>query len=219
MKRFTFLFVGPPGSGKGTQAEAVASNMGLPHVDVGALLRELAEIDNHTGQLIKSLMIAGKTVPEKVVLNELLVHLKRLDLTKGLVLDGYCRTQKQAQDLLDLQSQAVIPPIIVISIKVADDLLKERIISRKYCEFPNGVKKIIDRNFSVTDCQQQGGQVSKRDDDNLTTFHKRLKLYHEQTEPAIADLKLASKGFIEVDGTAPIEEVKTTIALQIQQLS
>lgn len=218
MKRFTFLFVGPPGSGKGTQAEAVAANLGLPHVDVGALLRELAEIDNDTGRLIKSLMIAGKTVPEEVVLTELLTHLKNLDLSQGLVLDGYCRTQKQAQDLLNLQSQKIIPPIVVISIAVADNLLQERITTRKYCELPDGEKKIIDSGFSVNDCQQQGGVVSQRADDNLTTFHERLKLYHEQTEPAIADLKQSSKGLIVIDGTPPIKVVEATLAQQLQQL-
>ncbi|MDO8471691.1 MAG: nucleoside monophosphate kinase [bacterium] len=218
MKRFTFLFVGPPGSGKGTQAEAVADSLGLPHVDVGALLRELADLDNNTGRLIKSLMIAGKTVPEEVVLEELLVHLKMLDLSKGLVLDGYCRTQKQAKDLLNLQTQGVIPPIVVISIKVDDNLLQERITTRKYCELRNGEKKNIDNSFSVIDCQQQGGHISKRADDNLTTFHERLKLYHEQTEPAIADLKETSKGLIMVDGTPPIKSVEATIAQQIQHL-
>lgn len=218
MKRFTFLFVGPPGSGKGTQAEALAAALALPHVDVGALLRELAEIDNTTGRLIKSLMIAGQTVPEEVVLAELLVHLKKHDLSKGLVLDGYCRTQRQAQDLLNLQSQAAIPPLVVIAITVDDQLLQERITTRKYCELPDGEKKIINNSFSVNDCQQRGGVVSQRDDDNLATFHKRLKLYHEQTEPAIADLTQSAQGLITVDGTPPIKEVAATIAQQVQQL-
>lgn len=217
MDKKTYLFVGPPGSGKGTQAEKLASSLGLPHIDVGQLLRDRAASSDETGKLINSIMLSGKTVPEEVVLKELLEHLKELDITRGLILDGYCRTTAQAHQLIKLEEEEIIPPLLVISIEVPDQLLLGRISKRQYCILPGGERVLIDQHFTEADCLAKGGQLLKREDDNTKTFDARLQVYHQQTKPAIS-LLTKNNNLIRVNGEPGIEIVAKNILTKVKSL-
>ena len=171
------VLVGPPGSGKGTQAKSIAKEYGIPHISTGDIFRENIKNATSLGNEAKSYIDQGKLVPDQVTISMVKDRLSQKDCKDGYLLDGFPRTTPQAEAFDDVESVDA-----VIDIEVPDDVCVDRIVGRG---------------------KDSGGE---RADDNQDTARERLRVYHEQTEPIIEHYKLKDK-VTEIDGTKKVEEV------------
>lgn len=177
------IFLGPPGSGKGTQAVRLAKETGLPHISTGDLFRENMSQNTGLGQKAKGYINAGKLVPDELVLEMLFERINRPDSRKGYILDGFPRTIPQA-DALDKYLKGV--QLTVFNLDVPDSVIMQRITGRLSCQQCGNIQH---KEFSPPKtpgvCDKCGGQLIQRKDDSPETVVERLKVYHAQTEPLI----------------------------------
>jgi adenylate kinase len=182
------LLLGPPGAGKGTQAQLLALRLGIPQISTGDMLRAAVATGSEVGKRAKSFMDAGKLVPDEVVIGVAEQRLGQPDAKKGFILDGFPRTAAQA-DVLDKML-----PVLGVSL--------ERCISLRVDE-EELVKRLLNR-----------ARVEGRSDDNEQTIRTRMQVYKENTAPLIA--YYAGRGvLVEVDGEGGVEEVAKRIELAL----
>lgn len=178
------ILMGPPGSGKGTQASRIAADMGIAHISTGDILRENIRNNTPLGAKAKEYMDAGKYVPDPLVLDLLFDRVSRDDAKKGYLLDGFPRTIPQAEELA--KRLAKDDCVIVINLDVSDDVIVKRISGRLTCPDCGAV---YNEFFKPTEeegvCDQCGGKPQHRSDDNPETVKQRLKTYHDQTKPVL----------------------------------
>ena len=199
------ILLGPPGSGKGTQAERLTKDLGIPHISTGDLFRENISKDTELGKRAKTFMNAGKLVPDEVVLDMLFDRVSRPDSTNGYLLDGFPRTIAQAEALdKHLSSSA---KLVVLDLEVPDDMIVKRAEGRLTCKT---CSSIYNRYFSPPEtegvCDKCKGELMQRPDDKLEVVQERLRVYHKQTHPLIE--YYTKKGVLtSVDGTQSPDEV------------
>lgn len=197
------MFLGPPGAGKGTQAQVLAAKLGIPHISTGDMLRE--EVRNLTplGKEAKKYMDAGEYVPDDVIIAMVKERVGKPDAKKGFILDGFPRTSAQAQTLDSFASLDA-----VMNIKVADDILIKRISGRRACR---GCNATFDIKMSEKGkCPKCGGEIYTRDDDKEETVKKRISVYNEKTQPLID--YYARKGILhDIDGDRDIDDITAEI--------
>lgn len=207
----TFLFVGPPSSGKGTQSALLAEALGIPRIDVGALLRDRARQEDTLGRKIATTMASGKTLNDELIrpITEP-AFIAKANKAKGLVIDGYCRSVKQVTHLQEMVAEKKLPPITVINITVNEEEATQRMQHRRYCKGCNAQQYLITNAPDAIACVRCGGHLVKRDDDSLEVFKERIATYHRVTVPAIHTL---SRIFtvITIDGEHSISAVHTSI--------
>jgi adenylate kinase len=181
-KQQVVILLGPPGSGKGTQATRIAKELGIIHISTGDLLRENIRQNTPLGKRAQQFMSSGKLVPDELVLEMLSMRISQPDTHKGYLLDGVPRTLSQAQAL-----EKIISPqanVMVIALDVSDDTIMKRIAGRAQ--------------------QSQAGAV--RPDDKPEIVRERLKVYHQQTEPLLQFY--SDKGTLNaIDGEKSPEDV------------
>jgi adenylate kinase len=203
----TIVLLGPPGAGKGTQAEIIAKEFGLVHVSSGDLFRENLKNQTELGKLAQGYMNSGALVPDDVTIAMVKDRVSRPDCEKGVLLDGFPRTPAQAEALdvmlATLSSQVNCVPYI----SVPADVLIDRLSGRWSCPVCG---KVYHQKFNppveAGKCDADGNALIQRDDDKPATVERRIKVYVEQTAPLIA--YYSSKGLLaEVDGTLSIETV------------
>ena len=198
------VLLGPPGSGKGTQAEFLVQRLGLAHLASGDILRRAVEAGTELGKKAESYMKRGVLVPDEVVIGLILEALK--DKT-GFILDGFPRTLEQASALegaLSRQGQAIDR---VIYIKVPDDELVRRLSGRwtcRRCQAPYNLDTSPPRQKGK--CDRCGGELYQRPDDQPETVRKRLEVYLSQTAPLIDYYRHSGK-LAEVDGVGEVAQV------------
>lgn len=184
-----FIFIGPPGSGKGTQTKMLSKNLNLPHIDTGALLREEIASNSDDGKTASSFIEKGQLVPIDLVSKIIKNRLLKDDCKNGFILDGYPRSKEQAIELdkileeIDI-NEKVIPQVFYF--EVNQDKLIERLVNRRSCSNCGAIynlktMKLKDENM----CEKCGGKLIKRDDDTEDVAKKRFTTYFEQTEPII----------------------------------
>lgn len=182
--RQVIILLGPPGSGKGTQAVRISKELGIPHISTGDLFRENISKGTDLGKKVKSFTDAGKLVPDEVVLEMLFDRVSRSDCAKGFLLDGFPRTIPQAKAF----DKFLTPTerLAVLNLEVADEMIIKRIEGRLSCK---NCGHIHNRYFSPSKkeglCDKCGGELFQRADDHATVVKERLRVYHEQTEPLI----------------------------------
>ena len=176
------IFLGAPGSGKGTQAEQVEKKFGIPAVSTGNMLREAVKNQTEAGLRAKSFMDAGDLVPDEVVIGILKDRIAEDDAKKGFILDGFPRTVQQAEAL----ERMGVNIDKVINIHVEDEKITARMSGRRVCE-DCGASYHIDYKPTKSDgvCDSCNGKAVLRDDDKPETVLFRLKTYHEKTAPLI----------------------------------
>jgi|EndMetStandDraft_5_1072996.scaffolds.fasta_scaffold110860_2 adenylate kinase len=183
-KRNVIILLGPPGSGKGTQAVRLSKELGIPHISTGDLFRENIGKNTELGKKAKTFMDAGKLVPDSLVLEMLFDRVAKPDCLKGFLLDGFPRTIPQAVEF-DKQLSSN-DRLIVINLDVPDDLIFKRIEGRLSCK---QCGTIYNRYFNPpavdSKCDKCGGELIQRSDDNEQVVRERLKVYHDQTEPLV----------------------------------
>lgn len=199
------ILLGPPGSGKGTQAVRLTKELGIPHISTGDLFRENVSKDTELGQRAKTYMNAGKLVPDEVVLDMLFDRVSRPDSANGYLLDGFPRTISQAEAL-----EKHLGPnteLIVLELDVPDEIIVKRAEGRLTCK---SCGTIYNRYFSPPAkegvCDKCSGELYQRPDDKLEVVQERLRVYHDQTQPLVE--YYTRKGVLrQVDGTQPPDEV------------
>src|SRR4051812_29008157 len=204
--------LGPPGAGKGTQAERFARTHGLPKISTGDILREAIHADTELGRSAKATMYAGGLVSDDVMIGIVGERLKRDDTAPGFVLDGFPRTVTQAT-ALDLLMDGR-GPLVIVDIVVPEEVLLRRLAARRICG-SCGVNAPVEW---TTACGVCGGLLVTRTDDGDGIVRERLKVYHRQTWP-IVEFYGSRPTFRKIDGNQPPDVVTTSMDEAICQAS
>ena len=173
------IFLGPPGAGKGTQAQIVCQRLGIPQVSTGDMLRAAIAAGTEMGLKAKEYMDQGQLVPDEVVIGIVKDRLADADCQKGYILDGFPRTVEQAAALGTFAKIDV-----AINLDVPDDVLVKRLSGRRVCPLC-GAPYHVDRLNGETVCRADGTPLIQRDDDKAETVLNRLAVYHQKTAPLI----------------------------------
>lgn len=221
------VLLGPPGSGKGTQAERLKEQLGLPHVASGDLFRENIGNETELGILAKKYMDRGDLVPDDVTIGMVRERLQRPDCDDGVILDGFPRTQLQAESLDRMLAEMGRRLEGVLYIAVPDEELVRRLSGRwicRQCQTP--YHTIFSPPAEEGVCDECGGKLYQRDDDKPETVRARLRVYREQTAPLIDYYRRASPSassgrslLVEVDGAGDIETVNAALLDAIRSLA
>jgi len=206
------IFFGPPGSGKGTQAERIRDRMGVVHLSTGDMLRAAVAAGTEIGKQAKAIMEAGDLVPDEVVIGIIADRLDEPDAAKGFILDGFPRTLAQAEALDTVLDNKGIAIDRVVELAVDDEALVERIAGRFSCsECGAGYHDSFKPTAKPDVCDSCGGtEFKRRKDDNAETVRDRLANYHSQTAPLLPYYR--GKGLLStVDGMADMETVTKEI--------
>lgn len=205
------LLLGAPGVGKGTQAQLLMAEFGIPQISTGDLLR--GHRRNHTplGTLADELMSQGKLVPDDLVNQMVAVRLADPDTEHGYILDGFPRTLTQAE-WLDTQLVAYLLPVVAINIVVDERVLIERITGRLTCPDCHTIYNIYS-NPPKNDrlCDLDGTPLIQRADDNVDAFQERMRGFKQKTTAVIEYYREHGNRFAEVDGDRPVDEVTHSI--------
>lgn len=206
------VFLGPPGVGKGTQAERICERFELAHISTGDILRANIKNGTELGKLAKSYIDKGELVPDSVIIDIVKDRLAQLDCEAGCLLDGFPRTVAQAEAL-----DAFTKIDAVIDMAAPVDLLIARITGRRVCRSCGATYHTSRLAPDETACGKCGGELYQRADDKLETIENRLNVYTAQTKPLID--YYAAKGLLKsVDGELPIDVVTEQICAILEQL-
>lgn len=206
MGRFIVL-LGPPGAGKGTQAQVLAEKTGLAHISSGDIFRENLKNQTDLGKLAQGYMNRGELVPDDVTIAMIRERLSRPDCAKGAILDGFPRTPAQAEALSAMLEELDGKVVSVPYISVPAEVLIERLSGRWTCRTCGKVyHSVYNPPQKAGICDDDSGELYQREDDQPATVEKRIKVYLEQTSPLIEHYRQAGL-LVEIDGTLPIEEV------------
>jgi adenylate kinase len=200
------IFIGPPGSGKGTQAKRLSSRFGVPHISTGDMLREAIAEGTDLGKQAAPVMAEGKLVDDDLMIGIIKDRLAKPDASKGFILDGFPRTLVQAEKLDNIVGNGG-EPLRVLQLLVPDDAIVRRITLRRTCGQCGAIYH-LENNPPANDsvCDRCGAEVTARADDNEEAVRKRLEAFHRQTLPVATYYK--SKGLLrEVGGVGPVDEV------------
>jgi len=207
------VVMGPPGAGKGTQAERFAHDHGIPKISTGDILREAVQDGSALGQQVSALMNSGRLVGDDLIVGIVKDRLSRPDTARGFVLDGFPRTVPQANALDELLVGR--GPLIVVEIQVPDDELVRRVRGRRICaSCGRTVSAFGDDAGLLAKCETCGGELVARSDDSENVVRDRLKLYWRETQPMIAHYH-ARPTYRVVDGTQEPERVRDALVAAV----
>lgn len=205
------IIMGPPGAGKGTQSEFIVKTYGIPHISTGDMFREAASNGTKLGLEAKSFMDRGELVPDSVTIGIVKERLSKDDCAKGFLLDGFPRTLVQAEALKEMLKEIKRPLTAVINLAVDEDLLINRISSRRVCPKCGASYNLLTK-ASVKEgiCDNCQSELILRDDDRPESFKVRLEAYKAKTLPLVEYYE--KEGLLsEVDGLKSIKEVFSAI--------
>ncbi|WP_344170756.1 adenylate kinase [Pilimelia columellifera] len=201
------VLVGPPGAGKGTQAEFIAAHLAVPKISTGDIFRANVAQGTPLGIQAKQFMDAGQLVPDEVTINMVRDRLAEPDAGDGFLLDGFPRTTPQAQALDKLLADLGTGLDLVLELVVDDDEVIRRLSGRRTCR---GCGKIWHVEFDAPNregvCDRCGGELFQRDDDKAETIAERLRVYARDTAPLV-DYYGAQGKLVGIDATGPVEDV------------
>lgn len=205
------VLVGPPGAGKGTQAQLLTERLGIPKISTGEMLRDAAEAGTALGLEAKRLTDQGLLAPDSMILQMVRVRLTQPDAVRGYLLDGFPRTVAQAEGLeafLLVQGQKLDA---VINLEVSEGVIVERISCRRVCPNCHESYHLISRPPKVDEtCDSCGTKLVQRADDRSEVVRERLRVYRERTEPVLDFYR--GRGLVHgVNGTLPVNDVTETI--------
>jgi adenylate kinase len=188
MSELNLILLGPPGAGKGTQAERLREDFGLPHISTGDMLRAQVAAGSELGARAKRYMDAGELVPDEVIVGMIVQRVGEPDAGDGFLLDGFPRNEAQADALAQALDGLDRRLTAVLAIEVPDGEVVRRLSGRRVCvRNPAHIYHVdFDPPKHEGICDQDGSRLIQRDDDREETILKRLQVYHAQTAPLIA---------------------------------
>ncbi|HRY12958.1 MAG TPA: adenylate kinase [Syntrophomonadaceae bacterium] len=179
--------MGPPGAGKGTQAEYIKKEYPIPHISTGDMFREAVQNATPMGMEAKKYMDAGQLVPDQVTIGIVEDRLGMPDCQQGFLLDGFPRTTVQAEALDQVLSKLGKKLDLALNISVPEEILMARMVGRVFC---SSCKTVYNTVFNPTKiagvCDKCGGELVQRADDKAETVENRIKVYMEQTQPLLS---------------------------------
>ena len=201
------VLVGPPGAGKGTQAQFIASHLAIPKISTGDIFRFNVSTGTELGRLAKSYMDRGDLVPDEVTVAMVSSRLQEDDSQAGFLLDGFPRNVPQAETLQKMLTEWDVRLDVVVELVVDDDEVVRRLSGRRTCRRCGRVWHVLfDPPARGELCDECGGELFQRDDDRELTIRHRLDVYQLQTQPLIAFY--ADEGtLLGIDATGPVEEI------------
>ncbi|MGV6817004.1 MAG: adenylate kinase [Thiotrichales bacterium] len=212
------ILLGPPGAGKGTQAQFLTQTFDIPQISTGDMLRAAVKEGTELGKLAKSFMDDGKLVTDDIIIGLVKERIAREDCKKGFLLDGFPRTIAQA----DALKEAGVEIDAIIEINVPDEEIIKRMSGRRTHPASGRTYHVIYNPPKVEGKDDVTGEpLVQRDDDKEEVVKDRLSVYHEQTAPLIEHYRSEAEKnpelkYIRVDGTQPIEAVQQKILAQLQ---
>lgn len=211
------VLLGPPGAGKGTQAQIVSARLGLPHISSGDIFRENLKNQTELGMHARSFIDRGELVPDDVTIGMIRDRLSRPDCQSGALLDGFPRTPQQAEALVGILAEHNGRVAAVPYINVPEAVLIERLTGRWTCRASG---HIFHEKFSPPRqpgrCDHDGSDLYQREDDKAETVSHRIRVYFEQTMPLI-DYYRGKGLLVEVDGRQSIEKVSADLLAALPQ--
>ena len=210
------ILLGPPGAGKGTQAEGIASKYDIPHISTGDIFRKNIKEGTELGKKAQDYMNKGLLVPDSLVVAIVEDRLKEDDTKSGFLLDGFPRTVVQAEALDDVLENMKTSLDKVVNIKVDSNILVERAVGRRICKncaATYHVKFNAPKIDSV--CDKCDGELYQRSDDNEETVSKRVNVYFDETSPLIEYYTNKSK-LVEINGEQDIDKVFNDIVKALE---
>ncbi|BAS25995.1 adenylate kinase [Limnochorda pilosa] len=204
------VFLGPPGVGKGTQAEILAQREGIPAISTGQILREAAQSEA-LGPSLRRIMEGGGLVPDEVMVRIIEERLGRPDCRPGFILDGFPRTLGQAAELDRLLERLHLELDAVLLLDVDEERLVQRLVQRRVCSRCGANYHLTSRPPAQPGrCDRCGGELVQREDDREEVVRERFRTYRQKTLPLVE--YYASRGLLRtVDGDQPIEAVGAAI--------
>ncbi len=212
------LLLGAPGVGKGTQAQRLMAEFGIPQISTGDLLRQHRKDHTPLGILADDLMSQGKLVPDDLVNQMVAARLQEPDTEHGYILDGFPRTLNQAE-WLDRQLVAYLLPVVAINIVVDERVLLERITGRLTCPLCGTIYNTYSKPPKKDRvCDFDGAALVQRADDTVEVFQERMRSFEQKTTAVIEYYREHGNRFAEVDGGRPIDEVTQSIRATLLRL-
>ena len=210
------VMLGPPGAGKGTQAERFAREHGIPKISTGDILREAVHSESELGRRVKAVMERGELVGDDLIIGIVRERLSRPDAIAGFVLDGFPRTAKQAQALDEILKDC--GPVICVEIQVPDEELVRRVRARRVCEdcganadaFEHAANTPSEQCQNTERCRSTGPKWVARSDDSEAVVRERLKVYWRDTRPMI-EYYSSRPTFRSIDGMQTPEQVRESV--------
>lgn len=202
------VLLGPPGSGKGTQAQFIVEEFGIPQISTGDMLRSAVAAGSELGFAAKKVMDAGDLVSDEIILGLVAERVQEPDCVHGALFDGFPRTLPQAHGMaqIDVNVDAVVELI------VRDDVVVERISGRRVHQPSGRVYHVAFNPPKVTDQDDVTGEaLIQRPDDTEDTVRERLAVYQRQTAPLIDHYKQSAATYFETDGTASVDAIRVSI--------
>jgi len=210
------VFLGPPGSGKGTQAKRLAEKLSLPHISVGDLLRIEVQQGTVTGKNIKAIMEAGNLVPDEVTIELTRNRIIQPDCSKGFILDGFPRNVVQAEALDAMLEKEKIVLSKVVYFDIAKDQIVARLSGRRSCRKCGAVYHVeFNPPKKEGICDKDGGELYQRADDEENSIITRFDVYNKQTQVLIERYKKVKK-LVTVDASKEINQVYAELLLAIK---
>lgn len=203
------IFIAPPAAGKGTQAELVVEKYNIPHISTGDILREISKEDSEIGSYVFETLASGKLVKDEITYQLIENRLQQKDCQNGFIMDGFPRNIDQAIKFDEILEKINLKIGKVILINIDKIKLEKRITGRRICEDCGSIFNINEPESAPQQesvCDNCGGKLYQRNDDNLESFKTRYKMYEEKTAPIIEYYK-NKKILYEVDGNNTVEKV------------
>lgn len=217
MSTLYLVLLGGPGAGKGTQADRLAEHLGIPHISTGDLFRDNLKRQTELGLLAKGYMDRGELVPDQVTVRMLRQRLLQSDCAKGAILDGFPRTEAQADALEQLLADLGSRLATVLHIQVPDEILLARLSGRWTCKACGTMyHQLYSPPQQEGICDKCGGELYQRPDDTPATQERRIQVYLAETAPLIEYYR--HRGLlVDIDGRPGIDEVQAALLAAIER--